>query len=180
MTARWLGRSLVIVGAVTVMGTLYATWEDSARARELEAAHDVIRELQDSLTRCATFRPPADGAFLSDVAVRTGVPVPLLWAMAIVESGPAPTPNVRGRHGEVGRLQVRREIWGWRFAECRSQDEQALVICGARILAALRRESASWREAVARYNATADPERAGRYVQLVEQRLGRMYLEGLR
>jgi hypothetical protein len=177
---RRVAQSAIVIAALTVVGTLYATWEDARRAREVASLQDVVRELQDSLSRCARWRAPADASALEEAARRYGVPAPLVWAMAWVESGEHPRAGVRGRHGELGRLQVRREIWARQLPECRSRSEDALVVCGVRILAALRAQSASWREAVARYNATAHPERAERYVRLVEQRLGRMYLEGLR
>jgi len=114
------------------------------------------------------------------VAERYGVPIPLVWAIASVESGSAPQPGARGRHGEAGRLQVRRELWGSRFRECSSEDEEDLVVCGVRILAWLRAQYGTWRAAVARYNATSQPALAEPYVRQVEARIGRMYLDGLR
>lgn len=170
------GRWVMVCLCGVIIGFGIGDWRHpSAERADLAAARDTIQMLRDSLARAPRFAGPPDSIALRQAADAVGIPAPLLYAIAIVESGYAPPTEVRGRHGEVGRLQVRPSVWGGTTG-C---EDPATLQCGATILAWCRAQHAAWRDAVACYNASSDIQYGRRYLALVERQIGRLYLEGL-
>ncbi|MBI4503345.1 MAG: transglycosylase SLT domain-containing protein [Gemmatimonadetes bacterium] len=134
---------------------------------------------------CGSFCDPvggvADGALLRRFADSAGVPLPIALAVATVESGQLGGNHWRGRHGEVGRMQIRPRIWRWSFQqECgpRPLTDYVTNVCkGMFILKHWYGETGSWAGAVRRYNGRGIKTRT--YLAKVTRELKTLSQQGL-
>lgn len=171
--------------ALLLGGTLAAILQDQRLERKYAAAQDEISMLRDSLARmtksCLLLSPRAhpDAQELQAAARWAGVPVPLYMALIEVESGTSGRYDLRGRKGEYGRAQIRYEFWRHLSSECAGRGPESQRRCAAQILRLCYAKWPNWRTAVACYNRFNRPDTTGRYVEMVERAIGRMYFRSL-
>lgn len=120
-----------------------------------------------------------DAAVQVTAAQQAGVPAVVALAVVEVESGRTLTPR-DGAAGEVGRWQVRPELWGASFtracgpASLRDPVKNACV--GAHILKGCYDRLGTWTLAVRCFNGDIRDRRTARYLARVERALGRLTL----
>lgn len=119
-----------------------------------------------------------DDVKLRLAAAYHGVPVSIMRAVAAVESGYSGRNDVRGKAGEIGRMQIKpatakaHGCWDLR-------DHGANIACGAKILRRCYERTHSWSLATGCYNWPANPVGAVEYRGKVERELGRQWLARL-
>lgn len=168
-------RVLVVIAALVSGGTIAGAVQSLGTARELTMLRSEIAQLErelaaarDTLRRGCLYTPHEDEALLYSVALAYDIPAPVLYSVIAVESGYRANYTLRGKRGEYGRAQIRRELWPCRW------DQRGQIECAARILTACKRRFSSWRLAVGCYNRWARPN--PQYIHRVERELGRMIL----
>jgi soluble lytic murein transglycosylase-like protein len=120
-----------------------------------------------------------DAALQVAAAQQAGVPPIVALSVVEVESGRKLLPP-DGAAGEVGRWQVRPELWGASFtracgaASLRDPVKNACV--GAHILRGCYDRLGSWPLAVRCFNGDIRDRRTARYLAKVERALGRLTL----
>jgi hypothetical protein len=177
-----LRRVIVVLLAMFAGGTIAGVVQNAARDLEIAELREEIRQLSDSLRTCRHHSfggAHPDLQAILDAANMAHVPAIVLVAVIEQETGTSGRYDLVGRHGEYGRAQIRYDIWRDFTPDCASVDRDSQLRCAAQILAYCRERYGDWRTAVACYNATAQPERGRKYLAAVEQRIGRMILEGL-
>lgn len=118
-----------------------------------------------------------DAAVLKQYADSARVPPMVVWAVARVESGTAPNNLARGRHGEIGRMQLR-AAWSKSFAAvCGTRpltDYRTNICKGAFLLRWHYDHTGSWSTAIQRFNGSGPATVV--YLTKVECEIGRMVL----
>lgn len=118
-----------------------------------------------------------DAWVLKQYADSAGVPPVVGWAIATTESGHGPHNSARGRHGEIGRMQLRRLHEG-RFAEkCGSRPltEYYTNICvGMHLLRSHYDATGDWALAIRRYNGSGPATLI--YLSKIEREIGAITL----
>ena len=118
-----------------------------------------------------------DAALLRQYADSAKVPPVIMWAVASVESGHGPNNRARGKHGEVGRMQVRAAHAGAFRATCGPlplTDYHTNVCVGAFLLRRHYEATGLWASAIRRYNGQGAATTA--YLAKVEAEIGRIVL----
>lgn len=118
-----------------------------------------------------------DAAVIKQYADSAGVPPLLAWAVARVESGVVPNNLARGRHGEVGRFQLR-HIHSRAFTQpCGAKplsDYHTNICKGLFLLRSHFDRTQDWRLAIRAYNGSGPATLT--YLTKVECEIGRMVL----
>lgn len=98
-----------------------------------------------------------DAALIKQYADSAKVPPVLAWALVATESGHGANNHARGKHGEVGRMQLRRFHAGRFSARCGSlplTDYRTNLCVGLHLLRSHYEAAGSWPLAVRRYNGS--------------------------
>ena len=118
-----------------------------------------------------------DAALLKMYADSARVPVAVAWAVATVESGVVPNNAARGRHGEIGRMQMQPQHAPAFIAECGTKpltDYHTNLCKGMFLLRSHYLRTRDWRAAILRYNGSGPATEV--YLLKVEREIGRMWL----
>lgn len=118
-----------------------------------------------------------DAWLIKGYADSARVPAPIAWAMVTVESGHAANNSARGRHGEIGRWQIKRIHESAFRTQCGSRPltDYATNLCvGAHLLRRHYDATGSWELAIRRYNGTGRATDV--YLQKVQREMGTIAL----
>lgn len=125
----------------------------------------------------------ADAAQLAAAARAHRDPNVIFQAIAAVESGYSGRNDVRGKAGEIGRLQIKvataRDAGCPEPVEQRLQDHGYNIACGARILRQCYDVMRHWADAIRCFNAPSLPDGTVAYLRKVELEIGKQTLARL-